>query len=59
MECGKHLSYNEIGVHKRFINRGSTSFLCFQCLSKKLDVSEELIQEKIEHFKQQGCTLFV
>ena len=40
MKCGKHLSFNEIGAYKKFVNRGSTSFLCIPCLAKKLDIPE-------------------
>ena len=51
MQCGKELTHNEIGAHRKFI--------CKQCLSKHLGVTPELIDEKIEQFKRQGCTLFV
>ena len=59
MRCGKELTYNEIGAHKKFINRGSTQFLCRECLAEKLEVDPQLIDQKIEQFKLQGCTLFV
>lgn len=59
MQCGKQLTYNEIGAHKKFINRGSREFLCKVCLAAKLDITVEDIDEKIEQFKRQGCTLFV
>lgn len=59
MQCGKPLTYNEIGAHRKFINRGSREFLCKPCLAEKLDITEEDIDRKIEQFKQQGCTLFV
>lgn len=59
IQCGKGLSHNEIGAHKKFINRGSTQFLCKSCLADKLDVTTEMIDRKIEQFKQQGCTLFI
>ncbi|MDE6167168.1 MAG: hypothetical protein K2G28_01765 [Acetatifactor sp.] len=59
MQCERELTFNEIGAHKKFINRGSKSFLCLGCLAEKLDVPPELINEKIEYFKMQGCTLFV
>ncbi len=59
MRCGRELTFNEIGAHKKFINRGSTSFFCKTCLAKWLDVPEEKIDQKIEQFKRQGCTLFV
>ena len=59
IQCGKELSHNEIGAHKRFVNRSSTRFLCKKCLAVKLDVTIEMIDRKIEEFKQQGCTLFI
>ena len=59
IQCSKELTYNEIGAHKKFVNRGSTSFLCKPCLAEKLGVTVEDIDRKIEHFIQQGCTLFV
>lgn len=59
IRCGKELLQNDIGAYKKFINRGSTEFMCRTCLAKELNVSEERINEKIEIFKLQGCTLFV
>ena len=58
MECGKPLSFNEIGAYKKFVNRGSTPFLCKTCLAQKLNVTTEEIDRKIEQFRMQGCTLF-
>ena len=58
IKCGKELNSIDIGAHKKFINRGSTEFMCKSCLAKELKVSEELIDKKIEYFKKQGCTLF-
>lgn len=59
MHCGEHLTYNEIGAYKKFVNRGSRKFLCKGCLAGKLGVTAEEIDRKIEQFKLQGCTLFV
>ena len=59
MRCGGQLTFNEIGAHKKFINRSSRQFLCKKCLAEKLGVTEEDIDRKIEQFKMQGCTLFV
>ena len=58
-DCGKKLTFNERGATKRFINRGSTVFYCRECLSKRLGITPEFLDRKIEHFKRQGCTLFV
>ena len=58
MKCGRKLTFNEIGAHKRFINRGSTEFMCLSCLSKELNISEEILLEKIEFLRKRGCLLF-
>lgn len=59
IRCGKQLNSVDIGAYKKFINRGSTEFMCKRCLANELKVPEELIDKKIEHFKKQGCTLFL
>ncbi len=59
IQCKRELTYNEIGAHKKFVNRASREFLCIGCLAAKLGVTAEDINEKIEQFKLQGCTLFV
>ena len=59
MQCGRQLTFNDIGAHKKFINRGSRQFFCKKCLAEKLDITVEDIDRKIEQFKLQGCTLFV
>ena len=38
--------------------RGSTEFLCINCIAEKFDCSKELLEEKIKQFKESGCTLF-
>lgn len=57
-KCGKELTSNEIGAYKKFINRGSTEFMCKKCLADNLGVTTDYIDNKIEEFKRQGCTLF-
>lgn len=57
-KCGKELSGNDIGLTKKLINRGSTEFLCINCIAEKFDCTKELIEEKIRQFKESGCTLF-
>jgi len=57
VKCDKKLSSDEIGIYKKLVNRGAQSFFCIQCLAKHFDIREELIYEKIEYYKKQGCTL--
>lgn len=40
------------------VNRGATEFLCIKCLAEYFKISEDLVREKIEHFRKMGCTLF-
>lgn len=58
IHCGKELEPDEIGVHKKLVNRGATEFMCKQCLAKKFRCDVALIDEKIRQFKEMGCTLF-
>ena len=55
--CGKPLTYNEMGLSKKFLADGEA--LCLQCLSVRLNVSEKRLKEKIEEFLRAGCKLFV
>ncbi len=57
-KCGKELSGNDIGLTKKLINRGSTEFLCIDCIAEKFDCTKDLLEEKIRQFKESGCTLF-
>lgn len=57
--CGKdHLSKDEVGITKKLIGRKTKVFYCLPCLADYLEVSEEELLEKIEEFKNEGCTLF-
>ncbi len=57
-QCGRELTADEIGLHKRMINRGATEHLCLTCLAEFFDCSEEVLQKKIVHFRNMGCLLF-
>ena len=56
--CGRELSVFDVGATKKLINRGAEEFLCIPCLAKKFHVTEELIHQKIEEWREQGCMLF-
>lgn len=57
-ECGAPLSFDEVGLHKKLINRGSQKFMCIHCLAKYYNCSVDLLKEKTEQFRQLGCLLF-
>lgn len=58
MQCGRTLTADEIGLHKKMINRGSTQFMCITCLAEFYHCEESLLEKKIEQFREQGCMLF-
>ena len=57
-DCKKELSRDEIGLHKKLLNRRATEFLCKECLAKEFRVSTQLLDQKIIQFRQMGCDLF-
>ena len=57
--CGKdNISKNEIGLTKKLIGRDTWHFFCLDCLAIQFEVDTEILLEKIEEFKAQGCILF-
>lgn len=57
--CGKeNINKNEIGLTKKLIDKNTKYFYCLDCLAEYLEVDTELLLEKVEEFKAQGCTLF-
>ncbi|MCM1529339.1 MAG: hypothetical protein NC093_05010 [Alistipes sp.] len=59
ISCGKNgLSKDEIGINLKLIGEDITNFYCLECLADVLEVSSQDILDKIEEFKDEGCTLF-
>ena len=57
--CGKQdLLRNEIGLNKKLIGKEVKKFHCLQCLADYLDISTEDLTERVQEFKDAGCTLF-
>lgn len=57
--CGKvGLSLNEIGINKKLLGDNGGNFYCLDCLAEYLEVTPQDILDKIEEFKEEGCTLF-
>lgn len=58
--CGKeNLTHNEIGLNKKLIGQDiEKKFHCMDCLAEYLEISKEYLLERIEEFKDSGCTLF-
>ena len=50
-ECGRTLTKDEIALHKKIYNRDAEEFFCIDCSSRYLDVSVDLLRQKIVEFK--------
>ena len=58
LKCKRELTSDEIGLHKKLVNRGASEYMCIDCLSRYFEVPVTMLHEKIEQFKKMGCTLF-
>ena len=58
-QCGRILTKDEIGLHKKLYNRAASSYFCIDCSSRYLEVPVAMLEKKIEEFKAMGCTLFI
>lgn len=56
--CGAPLVPDEAALTRKLVNRGTNRFLCLSCLSARFQVPRETLLEKIEQFREMGCTLF-
>lgn len=57
--CGKpELNKDTVGINKKLLGINIESFYCMDCLADYLDTTVEELLEKIEEFKEEGCTLF-
>lgn len=57
--CNKaDLDKNTIGINKKLLGLDIKTFYCMDCLSDYLGCTVDDILDKIEEFKEEGCTLF-
>ena len=58
--CGKNdLEKDTIGINKKLLGIDITNFYCKDCLAEYLGCTVEELLDKIEEFKEEGCTLFL
>lgn len=57
--CGKSaLEKDTIGINKKLLGADIINFYCMDCLAEYLGCTAEDLLDKIEEFKDEGCTLF-
>jgi len=59
VNCSKDLVKDEIALCKKMLGKNTKQFLCLNCLSEYLNTDQGILLEKIEQFKEDGCTLFL
>jgi uncharacterized protein YlaI len=57
--CGKEdLDKDAIGINKKLLGIDITNFYCMECLAEYLGCTVQELLDKIQDFKDEGCTLF-
>lgn len=59
INCSKKLVKDETALCKKMLGKSTKQFLCLDCLSEYLNTDQEILRQKIEQFKEDGCTLFL
>lgn len=52
------LSKDIVGINKKFFGRDVSKIYCLECLSIYFDCDKQDILDKIEEFKEEGCSYF-
>lgn len=59
MSCGKkQLDKDTVGINKKLLGKDIANFYCMDCLADFLGCTVDDLLDKIEEFKDEGCTLF-
>ena len=57
--CGKtNLDRDTIGINKKLLGETICNCYCIDCLADYLGCTVQDLMDKIEEFKEEGCTLF-
>lgn len=52
------LSKDTIALNKKLLGTDIDHFYCLDCLANYLNVTTDDLLDKIDEFKEEGCTLF-
>lgn len=59
VSCFKdNLDNDTVALNKKLLGKKVKSFYCLPCLAEYLNTTVEELLDKIEEFKEEGCTLF-
>lgn len=58
-ECGKALKKDEVALTKKLVDPDAEYYYCLDCMAEYIGCTVQDLTEKIQEFKEQGCTLFL
>ncbi|MDR0611480.1 MAG: hypothetical protein LBG58_15335 [Planctomycetaceae bacterium] len=58
--CNEFVDKDTVALNKKIINRNQPKdrMVCITCMAETLECTVEDLRDKIEEYKQEGCTLF-
>ena len=59
VECGRPLVADEVALARKLLDVEATEYYCLPCLAEFLDCERRDLEDKLQEFKEQGCTLFL
>ena len=54
----KSLDKDTVGINKKLLGTNIENYYCMDCLADYLGCTVDDLLDKIEEFKEEGCTLF-
>ena len=54
----RSLDKDTLGLNKKLFGKQTNNYYCLDCMADYLDCTREDLLEKIDEFKDDGCTLF-
>lgn len=58
-DCGVQLKKDEVALSQKLIDVETEDFYCIDHLAEFIGCTSNDLTEKIQEFKEQGCTLFL
>ena len=57
--CNIALPKDDIALCRKLLGKTTECFFCREHLAEKLKISVEILDAKVEQYKEEGCTLFL
>jgi len=56
--CGGYVHPDAEGLCMKYLGRDIEDFFCLECLAKYIGSTPDVLKERIERFREEGCQLF-